>query len=435
MELPALIKILIVFSAMLALIRLKVHMGLALVLGGFALCLWAGRGVATSVNDFGYALGLSELWLLLLIIALIFEYGRHMAEGDNAQVIMNGARALGGRHGRSVSLMAIPAAIGLVPMPGGALFSAPLVDQSAPGESWDPVWKSSVNYWFRHTWEYWWPLYPVVIVSLSIFDMEMGWFILMQLPLSAATWAAGYLLLIRPHQRRLADHVYATGPDDGASSGNRWRIAAPLLIVVGAALVLPPLFQRVFPVLTVQTHRLVAMLVGLGLGLWLILRESGPGASVRFLRTLYDRKIVSLLGTVGGVIIFKTLLDRSGLLPLAGDDLMNSGVPLVVVVALLPWVAGFVTGIAIGFAGITFPLLAGLATASETGLAPASTLLLGFAFGYAGMMCSPVHLCFILSSGYFSVPLARMYRYIVPCTLIPLATAVALYWCMTQWHW
>ena len=423
MEVGALFKILLVFAGVLLLIRIKCPMGPALVAGGLALGLWAGRPVMQVAADLGYALRLPELWLLLLIMALVFEYGRYLAEERNAQVIINGARAWGGRHGRAVSLMAMPAMIGLVPMPGGAVFSAPLVGQAVQGGDWDPVWKASVNYWFRHIWEYWWPMFPVVIVTLSIFDLSTVQFALLQLPLSLAALGGGYLVFIRPHLEELAQPVEAGPP----ASRRGWKLALPLAIVIAASLWLPPVVGRMAPHWTGQTHKLVAMLVGLLAGLVPLLRDCGPGSRRRFVQALYEPKMLGLLVTVGGVIVFKALLERSGLLPLAGQDLVASGVPILWVVALLPLVAGLVTGIAIGFAAIAFPLLAGLAADPATGLAPASTLVLGFAFGYAGMMCSPVHLCFILSRGFFSASLARMYKYIVPCSLFPLATAGLLY--------
>lgn len=431
MEFSPLLKILLVFAGLLALTRLKVPLGLSLTLGGLALCLWAGRGVEQTAADLGFALVQAELWLLVLITGLILEYGRHMAEDRNARVIMNAARQWGGHHGRAAGLMAIPAAIGLVPMPGGALFSAPLVDQTAAGDAWSPAWKASVNYWFRHVWEYWWPLFPVVIVSLSIFTMEIWAFILMQLPLSLATLVAGYVLMIRPHLAKLAAH-----PGFEEIQADRgWIVAFPLLVVVAATLLLPPVLGWLIPDWGAQTRKLVAMLIGLVVGLVPLLRDSGEGAVRTFLHNWLQRKVWMLLTTIMGVILFKTLLDQSGLLPEAGNRLIESGIPLVLVVAFLPFVAGLVTGIAIGYAGIAFPLLAGLAASPATGLAPYSTLLLGFAFGYAGMMWSPVHLCFVLTRGYFGVSVPAILRYIVPASLLPLATAIVMYVVMIRLGW
>jgi uncharacterized protein len=431
MDVSPLLKVLTVFAGLLLLTRLRLHLGAALVLGGISLSAWSGRTIAGIGNDLASVLQLPELWLLLLITLLIFEFGRYMAQPRNAEAIMRKARAWGGRHSRALSLMALPAAIGLVPMPGGALFSAPLVDQAATGTSASPAWKSAVNYWFRHVWEYWWPLYPVVIVTLAIFNMDIWRFILLLLPLSAAAWLSGYFILIRPQLASLSAAPAAT-PATDQPPGN---ILAPLLIVTGCTLLLPTVFHYAGLNLTGQTRTLLAMLIGLMAGLVPILADSGASGGLDLFRRLRDRKAVSLMGTIAGVIVFKGMLDRSGLLPEAATRFMTSGIPSVFLVALLPFVAGMVTGIAIGFAGIAFPLLVGLAAAPGSGLSPAAILVLGFACGYAGMMCSPVHLCFILSRGFFNVSIRSMLRYVLPCTVGPLITSILLYILLNWLGW
>jgi len=431
MEFSPLIKILIVFAGVLALNRLRLHLGAALTLGGLTLCLWAGRGFRQTGWDLLHAFTGAELWLILLMMALIYEFGRYLAAERNAATILQAARSWGGRHGRAVGLMAIPSAIGLVPMPGGALFSAPLVQQITGSEPWPAAWKATVNYWFRHTWEYWWPIFPVVVVTLSIFPIATWQFVLLQLPLSAATFLGGYFILIHPHRKQLRSEPDPTAAPP--STRKRWLVL-PLLLVIGCTLLLPPLLQSLVPTWTLQIAKLVAMLLGLSLGLIPIFRQSGPDALPTFLRSFTEPKIWSLLATVGGVIVFKEMMELSGLLPLAGERLLASGIPLVLVILLLPFLAGLVTGIAIGYAGISFPLLAGLVSAADSNLGLASTLVLGFASGYAGMMLSPIHLCFVLSRGFFSVRIGEMYRDLILCCLFPMATALLLYYGLRSFH-
>jgi uncharacterized protein len=107
------------------------------------------------------------------------------------------SRRLGGRHGRALSLVLIPASIGLVPMPGGALFSAPLVGETLREKHLPAAWKASVNYWFRHIFEYWWPLYPVVIVTLSIFSLKTWQFFSLQVPFTLVSLLAGWYFILR----------------------------------------------------------------------------------------------------------------------------------------------------------------------------------------------------------------------------------------------
>lgn len=64
------------------------------------------------------------------------------------------------------TVMAIlPAFIGLMPSAGGAHFSAPLVGQAAEGTAINSDEKSFINYYYRHVWEYFLPLYPGVLLT------------------------------------------------------------------------------------------------------------------------------------------------------------------------------------------------------------------------------------------------------------------------------
>jgi hypothetical protein len=131
MEFSAVAKILIVFFGILAASRVRIPLGLGLIFGGIALDFWSGKILSTVSADLWQALIRPELWLLAITITLIMEVGYFMASEENGKAIVATARRFGGKHGQAASLILIPAAIGLVPMPGGALFSAPLVVRSA----------------------------------------------------------------------------------------------------------------------------------------------------------------------------------------------------------------------------------------------------------------------------------------------------------------
>ncbi len=431
MDLPAIVKVLSVFAGILLAIRLRVPLGIGLTVGGLLLGAWAGRSPAELVGDLGMALTRIDLWLLLVVIALIVELGRFLAEDRNATAIMAAARRFGGRHGRALSLMALPAFIGLVPMPGGALFSAPLVGQTVREPHWNPAWKAAINYWFRHVWEYWWPLYPVVILTLSIFDISTARFMAALVPLSLLAILSGYLFLVRPHIGQLAEGEAPTS--DG------WRralfLAIPILTIVLATLLLPPLLVMVRPAWSGQTPRLAAMLLGMLVGLGLIFWDERHKLDHVPFAHLCKPQTLNILASLAGVLLFESLLQRSGLVPLAGQELASSGIPVGVIVAALPFVAGLVTGIAIGFAGPAFPLVVGLLAAPASTLTPMATLALAFGFGYAGMMLSPVHLCFVLTRDYFATPFRGIYRHILPCVLVLLFGSLALFLAFGHLGW
>ncbi len=419
---PSVLRILLVFLLVLLASRMRVPLGISLVFGGIGIDWWAGRNLAVIGTDLLYSLGRPELWLLVVNITLILEFGYFMAHSPNARAIVNASKKLGGRHGRTLSLVLIPAAIGLVPMPGGALFSAPLVGETVQEKQLPGEWKVAVNYWFRHVFEYWWPLYPVVIVSLSIFSLKTWQFFLLQIPFTLVSLAAGWFFLLRSRVSLLADEPESASMKNG-------RLAAvlfPIILVVLCTLLLPGPIRHFLPEATATTVKLLAMSVGLLISLGIIWRTSLSDPAFTLFQNVFSDKTANVVFTLGGVMIFQSMLDASGLLPLAGRQLSDSMVPLEIVIAFLPFLAGIVTGIAIGFAGPAFPLVVGL-MAADPDLSQASVLVLAFSMGYAGMMLSPVHLCYILSRRYFVSGLFQSYAYIVPCVAAVAAWGVFMH--------
>lgn len=421
MEISAVAKILIVFFAVLAASRLRIPLGVGLIGGGLALDLWSGKSLHALPADLWQALMRPELWLLTINITLIMEIGHFMSSTENGKAIVSLARRYGGKHGQAVSLILIPATIGLVPLPGGALFSAPLVGRTVENSNNSQEWKAAVNYWFRHILEYWWPLYPVVIVTLSIFTLQTWKFMLLQIPFTFVSLGAGYFFLLR-HQ------TFSFNTDEPAEKNlpSIAHVLLPIAIIVSATLALPGIFRTILPNLNPASWKLLSMLAGLLVSM-IIIWLNRKKHSRKMFSDLASLKTANVFITLAGVMIFESLLDSSGLIPLAGRELSIGRVPIGLIIAFLPFLAGLVTGIAIGFAGAAFPIVVGFISAGDIGLQPMAALVLAFSMGYAGMMLSPVHLCFLLTVDYFSASFIKVYRYILPCVISVMAFGVILY--------
>jgi len=425
---PAIVKILLVFACMLALARMRLPLGLGLMLGGIALDAWAGRGAAQVAAHFGQAWLEAELWLFVGITVLIVDLGRFVTEKRNSDEIIAATRRWGGRHGRAASLMAVPAIIGLIPMPAGALFSAPFVEQAGSVVDGRAGWKTAVNYWFRHIWEFWWPLYPGVIVAMSVFKMDPHLFLGAEIPLTLVAAAAGYFALIRPNMGALKDNI----PVEPGNGRRAATLLLPLVVVVASLLFMPFALRALAPGIEPQILKMSSLLIGLLLAQAITAFDRGRhgGAAPRRAAIaaaalkLLDRKTLDILFTLAGVMVFKFMLESSGMLPLAGREMTRSGIPVTVAVAGLPFLAGLVTGLALGFTGTSFPLVVGLMAADGSTLTPMSTLVLAYGFGHSGMMLSPIHLCLLVTRDYFRSSFAEVYARIVPCILAVLAYAI-----------
>lgn len=425
----AVYKILIVFAVMLGSVRIKLPLGVALVFGGLSLNIWSGQGITDSFVSLGQSFCSIEMWVLLAVTVMIIEVGRYMTVAENADEIVGAARRWGGKHGRAISLMTLPAVIGLVPMPAGALFSAPLVEQAGDGVYTDNEWKAAINYWFRHVWEYWWPLYPGVIIAMAVFEMDAGRFMFVQFPFTLIAIASGFIFLIKPHVKAFSALPVA----DSGSNKRAIFLFMPLIIVMIAILLLPPLYTHILPGTSVLMHKLLALFTGLLIAMIPIFiserrrQKNSNGRYDGMFSTLFKAKSLYVLITLMGILVFKFLLNESGLLLQAGDEIIASGISPAIAVAALPFMAGLVTGIALGFTGVSFPLVVGLMAAEGSGLTPLSTLVLAYGFGYMGMMLSPVHLCLLVTRDYFSSSLKGIYIQILPCVISVMVFSLLIY--------
>ena len=130
-------------------------------------------------------------------------------------------------------------------------------------------------------------------------------------------------------------------------------------------------------------------------------------------RALRDRKYVDFVLLVLGIMIFKGVLTGGSVILQVKDELLSYRVPLLLVITLLPFISGLVTGIAVGFVGVSFPVILPLLSGMPPSLLLAHAAL-AYSCGYMGMMLSPVHLCLLVSKDYFSAGFPSCYRLLLP---------------------
>lgn len=414
----ATLKIVIVFAAMLALNRAKSPLSLALMLGGIGLNIWCGKPLEEVIQVFISSFLRLDFWLLVIITVFVLEIGRFLTEEENSNSLLKSALRWGGRHGVTMSLILPPALVGLIPMPAGALCSAPMIGQATDNSAWAASIKASVNYWFRHLWEYWWPLYAGVIVAMTQFDMPPALFFVTQVPFTLVAFLSGYMFIIKPHLQEFSKTVL---PDDNKETVPVKEVLFPIGLIIVATIVLSSLLSLLFPKITAlsgENQRMIGILAGLITGIIAIVNADYRRTSkILIFRNILSKKSIAVILVIMGVKIFQHQLESSGAVIKASEEMTMSNMRVEYIIALLPFLAGIVTGVAVGFTGISFPLVVELMRSSHFQLQPYSTLILAYGCGYAGMMLSPVHLCLITTKEYFGASLFDIYRTIRGCIL------------------
>jgi len=425
-----------VFLLMVLLLRCKMHIAYVLLLAAAVMpfVFWIGtdlfwraplgpaRTILGAVLDKRFLLSSLNLLGMVLLITTLGNFLKH--SGKLASLIRGLTDML--RDNRLV-MAVTPAAIGLLPMPGGALLSAPMVGEIARDSPVSPERKSAVNYWFRHIWEYCWPLYPGLL--FIIHQLGRAEVVKVQYPLTLAAILGGLVFMLRQIPREDARHPpkRAWVRDFLGVLDALW----PVAVVVTIALVPFENFQ--FPVFR-WLHQFKQHL---------LVRFDDPGA-----RPVSFVMVTTLLVIVAGLLLAHRRLDRKRILAesitlkltllIAGMTLLGQmievcgaaegirlffeeqNIPGLPVLFVLPFVVGLITGYTAAYVSIAFPLFAQL-------LYPDARLAFAFAGGFLGVLLSPVHLCLILTREYFQANLGKIYRLLVlPALTVALVAVLIL---------
>ena len=414
---PVIVLVLVIFALVVVATAKKVHLGLAAALGGLAFALARGRPVLDVLRA-ALAEALSADTLLLLgIMAGIMAFSRAM---KNAGAMDRLSLALvQAAPSQRVALAAAPLLIGTLPMPGGAIMSAPLVDAMDPERSLGGARLSATNYWFRHNLELAWPLYPAFNLTSSLSGIATGRLMLLNAYAFPVLFALGLIFILPktslpPVERR-------KGGLSALAAG-----LAPLAMVLAVYAALDMVLRSVLPglVASASLRALVQRYLPIGLGLaagcaWLLSRTPRGDARKGLFKGALNAGTVKLLAVIMGIRVFSALLGAAGAATDSAAELAAWGIPGLVAVALLPFVAGLVTGVGFGYVGLAFPIILGLI---PSGFPLEAGVVLAGAFGYAGMMLSPLHVCMVVSAEHFGAGLAGTIRRFA----LPLAAFVAV---------
>jgi integral membrane protein (TIGR00529 family) len=419
---PVLVKVLASLALILLANRLVKELLISVLIGTLLLGLWFGHSLPAVGAIAWERFCAPDSLLLVAVLLLVIWLSSLMAEGGVMRDLVEAVRA---RVPRRLAFAALPAVIGFLPMPGGAVFSAPMVDSADPDRSLSGLVKMQTNHWFRHIWEYWWPLYPGVILALELTRLEIWQFFLVQFPVTLVAAASGALLLLR----RIPGAAQAVAPAAGRAvpaAGPRrslLNLMAPILVVVGVFVLL----QVLFPGLQ-RLSRYVPMGIGLFAALAVLQLQRRPPLSA-WVQAVFSWRALQITLLVVVVRIYGAVIEAplpDGVLPvdLLRRELSLFGIPDVLLMAFLPFICGFTMGSTVGYVGASFPLALSLLGPSPSFGRLAATTVLAFGSGFVGELLSPVHICLVVTAEYFHLRLLRSLASLVPPCLLVLAGVI-----------
>ena len=300
----------------------------------------------------------------------------------------------------------LPTALGLLPSPGGARFSCPMVDEVIK-ENADGTNKAFINYWFRHIWLDGFILYPGVILAAELLNVSVISLFIRIIPFMLISLVLGTVFGLT-HIKK--EEIKRTKPV--AQSLIHFLTAMlPIIIVISVYILL----------LNLTPYSLEIAAGGTVAALFIIKKYSFK----KIAKTAKEAFPLNLVLIIIGVMVFKEILLHSGAVT-ALSSLMNAyGIPPAVLFLILPFVGGFTSGITVSYVSLTFPILIPLGL--DTNLWYAA---IAFAAGSAGNMVTPLHLCVVMTADYFKASLSTLLKRVavaeIPMMIIAIVALIIM---------
>ena len=413
------LSIALVFAVMLAGIRLKLGLGLSILAGSLVLALLFGLSPLDWLGAMPQALLTQDAFVLCAIITVILAFSALYSASGQSALFMRAIRTR--IRSRSLLLVFFPALIGLLPMPGGAIFSAPMVQKAAEELEVGPRDQTLINYWFRHIWELAWPLYPGIILASSLASIPVTDLIALMWPGPLVSILLGWIFILRPALRNTPRLTAPAGreAERGLSGG------IPLLTAIVGSIAGEWICARLWPGSPMEYGIIAALVLASAVSL-----AMASASWTQVLREAGKDNTMALLAVVAAVFIFKEILHQGHVVEALAETI-GGGSAVFVVAATLPFLVGFVSGLSVAFVGATFPLLFGLAhSTGQAHLVPA-ILSLGFYSGLAGIMSSPMHICYLMTCKFFHQDPGRLLPRILAPGLAFIPVGAIVTWIMT----
>ncbi|MFC2052276.1 DUF401 family protein [Chloroflexota bacterium] len=385
----------------LIILRLRIHAGFAVFAGSLivSLLLLPLHSIPTLIIQ---SLLSYQTVRLLVVVASALTLSRLMEEKGLLAKLAATMESINPK----LALHFIPAVIGFVPMPAGALVSATAARDLVKRMGLAPERSAFINYWFRHIWEFSLPVYPAILITSVLLSVPISFVVITLFPMTILTIIFGAVISYGV----LKNIPKVRGKPSGNIAYNFLRASWPILLLV--------------PLILLGLEAIIAFPLTLAL-LTLQQRARWPELRKAFKYGL-DPKILFLLYAV---MLYKGTIESSGVAHAVFSDMEALGLPALVILVALPLLMGLATGISMAFAGIALPLLVPYISSGldVNGYA----LLLAYASGMMGLLLSPLHLCLILSVEYFEANLAKVYKYILPPSLLLETIVILIYYVAT----
>jgi hypothetical protein len=295
----------------------------------------------------------------------------------------------------------LPAVMGLLPVGGGALMSAPLVEAETEKLGLKEDKKTYVNLWFRHTI---FPVYPVsqvLILAALLTGLTLTSLILRQIPVVISMVAVGYIVGLRKTPKTKEKENVKT---NRGSELKRFSIT------------FSPILTTIITVIIFSIDVSIAVFIGIAV----LLLIAKPNLKT-FIKPFKNWTIWGITLAAYGAFLLRNMAEAIGISQIFGSFVTNGNIDALILLTVIPAFLGAMTGSPSGGIAISVSILTGIVS-----FTPKSASLL-YISSYLGYVVAPTHLCLVLTAEYFKCSLGKLYKYLIPSLIVSFATGILVY--------
>jgi integral membrane protein (TIGR00529 family) len=300
----------------------------------------------------------------------------------------------------TVSLL--PAVIGLLPVAGAALMSAPMVEAEADKLGLDKSKKTYINIWFRHAIL---PIYPIsqfLILTVALTGTSIDSLIARQVPIVAVMIIVGYFIGLR--KIRNTKNAYSEIKSNQKAN------------LKGLAYSFSPIIITIILTAALNVNIAISTLVG-AITLLAITRTKVTTLQ----KVLKNRAIWEVTLAAFSALLLRNVTMASGASQILGSALANTNLSEIVVLSAFPAMIGLLLGSPTGAMALSVPILAETVT-----FIPKNVSLI-YISAYLGYLGAPTHLCLVFTAQYFRTSISKSYKYLIPSIIVSITAALITY--------
>ncbi len=399
--------VVVAFVVIILLINKKFNFGVSLILGSLILGIFSLQTIElvdipkafieASIYSFNDQQIVTETIELVFLLMLIYILAKCMQETEAIKKLIDSLRTFFSKGG---TLGVIPAVYGLMPVPGGALFSAPMISEEGKKYLLKKNQKNFLNVWFRHIW---FPIYPIssamiLICSEKFSNINIYHLILVNIPAFIASIIIGIIYLKK--------FIKKASIQQTKSEKN----------YTGLIYLLPPIVPLFFygVLQFFDLPQIRSFLIGVVFSiifLYFLIKISFK----EYIQIIKKSITWKLALAIFGIMIFREMFDVSKANILIADMIGRLPFPALLIIIVIPLLLGLLTGYNLGAIALSYFLVEPFF--SFTGINIIGLTSIIFISSLVGYLISPIHLCNVLSSEYLKTDTTRMYKMYIPAAI------------------